>query len=86
MWTESPSLAILAEVLGHLGIRAACFLPSRMDEGYGLSLEGIARCLEEHHPSLIVAVDCGTGAAREAVLLAAQGIDLIVLGPPRARS
>ena len=73
------SLAILAEVLGHLGVRAACFLPSRMDEGYGLSAEGIARCLEEHRPSLMVAVDCGTSAAREALLLAAQGVDLIVL-------
>ncbi len=73
------SLALLAEGLAHYGITAPCFLPSRMDEGYGLSPEGIARCLEEHSPELLIAVDCGTSSTKEIAGLRDRGVDVIVL-------
>ncbi len=73
------SLALLARVLRAYGADPACFLPSRADEGYGLSPDGVARCVSEHAPRLVVAVDCGTSSVAEIAALAADGIDVLVL-------
>jgi single-stranded-DNA-specific exonuclease len=73
------SLAVLARVLRAFGAEPACFLPSRVDEGYGLSTDGLARCVSEHAPRLVVAVDCGTSSVAEIAALSAEGIDAIVL-------
>ena len=54
------SLALLAELLHAYGSTPELFLPLRMEEGYGLSRESIERCLEQHRPQLLIAVDCGT--------------------------
>src|SRR5204863_386689 len=59
------SLAMLTRVLRAFGAEVECFLPLRMDEGYGLTPEGVARCLETLRPRLLVAVDCGTSSATE---------------------
>ncbi len=58
------SLALLTRVLRACGGGAECFLPSRMDEGYGLSADGVARCVNTLAPQLLIAVDCGTSSAR----------------------
>ncbi len=73
------SLALLTRVLRACGADPSCFLPHRVDEGYGLSAEGIARCLEEHRPQLLIAVDCGTTSVAEIDLLRQHGVDVIVL-------
>ena len=73
------SLALLRLVLRAFGAEPAVFLPHRMDEGYGLSAEGVHRCLEETKPALVVAVDCGTTAVAEADLLRQRGVDLLIL-------
>jgi len=73
------SSALLARVLNAAGATVTNFLPHRMDEGYGLSVDGIERCLGEHAPQLLVAVDCGTSSAREIVDLKRRGVDVIVL-------
>lgn len=73
------SLALLARTLRAYGAEPACFLPSRVDEGYGLSPDGVARCLAEHRPNLVVAVDCGTSSADEIAGLAEKQVDVIVL-------
>jgi len=73
------SIALLTRVLRAFGSEPACFLPSRVDEGYGLSPDGVARCVAEHAPQLIVAVDCGTSSVAEIAELARQGVDVIVL-------
>lgn len=73
------SLALLARVLRAFGASVDCFLPHRVDEGYGLSKAGVDRCLEEHAPDLLIAVDCGTNSVAEANQLAAQGVDLLIL-------
>src|SRR4029077_9429678 len=39
----------------------------------------IERCLEQHHPQLLIAVDCGTSSANEIVDLGERGVDVIVL-------
>lgn len=73
------SLAILTRALKALGLVPRSFLPHRMDEGYGLSQEGLQRCLAKERPDLLVAVDCGTASVKEIAWLRAQGIDVIVL-------
>ena len=44
------SLALLTRLLRAYGAEVATFLPHRVDEGYGLSADGVARCIEELRP------------------------------------
>jgi single-stranded-DNA-specific exonuclease len=73
------SLALLSEMLRAYDCEPALFLPHRIDEGYGLSAEGVARCLKQHQPQLFIAVDCGTSSFEEIAQLHRQNIDVIVL-------
>ena len=73
------SLALLQEILLAYGSTPAIFLPSRMEEGYGLSREGIERCWQLHQPQLLIAVDCGTSSCAEIAEIAARGAEVIVL-------
>ena len=59
------SLALLAEMLRGYGATPELFLPLRMEEGYGLSRESIERCVEQYHPQLLIAIDCGTASTAE---------------------
>ena len=83
------STALLVQVLRQLGARVQPFLPHRVEEGYGLSVEALARCLDEYHPRLIVTVDCGTGSVAAVREASRQGVDVVVTdhhapGPERA--
>ncbi len=80
------SLALLAEMLRSYGVAPALFLPLRMEEGYGLSAESVARCCEEHRPELLMAIDCGTSSKVEIAGLAVRGVDVIVLDHHEAKS
>jgi single-stranded-DNA-specific exonuclease len=73
------SLALLSEMLAAYGSEPALFLPSRMEEGYGLTREGIERCWQLHQPQLLIAVDCGTSSCPEIADLTGRGADVIVL-------
>src|SRR5437764_2398766 len=73
------SLALLSEILRAYGSEAALFLPLRIEEGYGLSAEGVARCLRQHNPQLLIAIDCGTSSCVEIASLRKTGVDVIVL-------
>jgi single-stranded-DNA-specific exonuclease len=73
------SLALLGEILRAYGAAPELFLPLRMEEGYGLSPESVARCVEQHRPQLLIAVDCGTSSVNEIVDLTQRGVDVIVL-------
>src|SRR5712672_2954740 len=54
------STALLVEVLRGLGWTVEFYLPHRMDEGYGLSRDGVENCLKKFSVSLLLAVDCGS--------------------------
>ena len=56
------STALLLEVLRPLGWRVDFYLPNRMDEGYGLSADGVENCLKKFPTTLLLAVDCGSTA------------------------
>jgi single-stranded-DNA-specific exonuclease len=72
------SLTILSGLLSAYGADPACFLPMRIEEGYGLSAEGVARCIQTHSPRLLIAVDCGTSSTKEIRALQASGVDVVV--------
>ncbi|NQU12461.1 DHH family phosphoesterase [bacterium] len=71
--------ALLTRVFAAAGLTVSPFLPHRVDEGYGLSADGLSRCLTDHQPKLLVAVDCGTTAVREIDHLRQNGVDVIVV-------
>jgi single-stranded-DNA-specific exonuclease len=75
------SLALLDEMLRAYPavVGPELFLPLRMEEGYGLTRESIERCLEQHRPQLLIAVDCGTASTGEIAQLKKRGVDVIVL-------
>ena len=84
------STALLVEVLRVLGWCVEFYLPSRMDEGYGLSTDGVENCLKKFSAfaessgatsrvKLLLAVDCGSTAVETIAALRVRGVDVIVL-------
>ena len=73
------STALLTEVLRTLGWRVDFYLPSRMEEGYGLSADGVDNCLKKFPVTLLLAVDCGSTAVEPIQKLRERGVDVIVL-------
>lgn len=73
------STALLLEVFERLGWQVCPFLPHRMDEGYGLSADGVENCLQQHPVTLLLAVDCGSTAVEAIRALRERGVDVIVL-------
>src|SRR2546427_2449716 len=73
------STALLTEVLGALGWAVNHYLPHRLDEGYGLSREGVENCLAKFPTQLLLAVDCGSTAVASIDWLKCRGVDVIVL-------
>ena len=71
--------ALLLEVLRSLGWRVEFYLPNRMEEGYGLSADGVENCLKKFPTTLLLAVDCGSTAVETIASLRARGVDVIVL-------
>lgn len=73
------STALLLEVLKRLGWETNFYLPHRMDEGYGLSRDGVENCLKKYPTTLLLAVDCGSTAIESIAWLRERGVDVIVL-------
>lgn len=74
------STTILLQFLRALGWRVEAYLPSRMEEGYGLSADGVENCLKKFGEiKLLLAVDCGSTAVETIQKLREQNIDVIVL-------
>ena len=73
------STTLLLEVLRKLGWQADAYLPNRMDEGYGLSRDGVENCLKKFPVKLLLAVDCGSTAVETIAWLREKEIDVIVL-------
>ncbi|MDI6630865.1 MAG: single-stranded-DNA-specific exonuclease RecJ [Bacillota bacterium] len=68
--------ALLFLALKEAGLEAVCHLPSR-EEGYGLK-EPVLRGFREAGVTVVVTVDCGISAYREAVACCELGMDLVV--------
>lgn len=68
---------LLTEFLRSQGGKVTCYIPGRIEEGYGLN-NGAIRNLWEQGVSLIVTVDCGITANEEAEFCRELGVDLII--------
>jgi single-stranded-DNA-specific exonuclease len=73
------STTLLVEVLGKLGWLVQAYLPHRMEEGYGLSRDGVENCLKKFPLRLLLAVDCGSTAVETIAWLQERGVEVIVL-------
>jgi single-stranded-DNA-specific exonuclease len=73
------STTVLLEVLRALGWKVDFYLPHRLDEGYGLSQDGVENCLKKYPATLLLAVDCGSTAVASIAWLKERGVDVIVL-------
>ena len=71
--------AVLTEFFRALGWQCSHYLPHRLDEGYGLSQEGVENCLEKYPVKLLLAVDCGSTALEVIENVSARGVDVLVL-------
>jgi single-stranded-DNA-specific exonuclease len=70
-------LAILTLAFRRYGLDVEPYVPSRSDEGHGLSLAAIEAAVASRR-TLIVTVDCGTSSGTEIAFASERGIDVIV--------
>lgn len=74
------SMALMHLILKAYGLDTHLFLPTRMEEGYGLSHDGIAKCYEQFgKPDLLIALDCGTTSLTEVAKLREDGVDCVIV-------
>lgn len=71
------STALLMDFFRRVGIQCCYHIPHRMDEGYGLSREGLAMAAKSG-ARVVVSVDCGITAVEEARWCAENGLDLVI--------
>ncbi len=70
--------ALLVKVLRKLGFYVDFYIPHRLKEGYGLSIDGV-KFAKENGFSLIVTNDCGITAVKEVEFANENKIDVIIL-------
>lgn len=69
--------AILYKYFTRLGINTVYHIPSRDGEGYGISTSTLSK-LKESGCSLVISVDCGITAIKEAEFCKEIGLDMII--------
>jgi len=70
-------LAIMTLALRRYGVAVEPYVPSRLDEGHGLSMAALAAAVTGGS-TVIVTVDCGSTSVVEVAAANARGIDVIV--------
>jgi len=70
-------LAIMTIALRRLGLPVVPYVPSRLDEGHGLSLAAV-EAARTAGATVIVTVDCGTTSVAEVDAANAAGIDVLI--------
>ncbi len=70
--------ALLVSFLRQVGFSCTYFIPNRFDDGYGLHEESLRQIITLG-VTLIISVDCGITAVREANFCRQAGVDLIIL-------
>ena len=70
-------LAILTLALRRLGVEALPYVPSRLDEGHGLSLAAV-EAARAAGAAVIVTVDTGSSSVAEVAAANAAGIDVLI--------
>ncbi len=70
--------AVLVLGLREFGLEAEWYLPSRFNEGYGLSRTAV-ETIAAGEPALLITVDCGVNYPDEVRLARERGLDVIVV-------
>ena len=70
-------LAIMTLALRRFGVAVEPYVPSRLDEGHGLSMAALDAAVAGG-ATVIVTVDCGTTSVAEVAAANARGLDVIV--------
>lgn len=70
--------SILWHCLKLAGARVDYYIPSRLEEGYGLNCDAVRKLHEEDPSRLVVTVDCGICSLEEADLARQLGLELII--------
>ena len=78
-------LAIMTIALRRFGVPVVPYVPSRLDEGHGLSVAAIDAAIAAG-ASLVVTVDCGTSSAPEIAIAHKRGLEVIVTDHHRVPS
>lgn len=71
------STAIMYRCLQALNANVHYFVPSRMDDGYGLSIDTLDR-LRKRDAELIISVDCGISSVKEVEFVNAHGMEIVI--------
>jgi single-stranded-DNA-specific exonuclease len=69
--------ALLVEFFRHRGLDPLAHIPTRLEEGYGLNLQGVER-LAADGAGLLVTVDCGIASVAEVERARQLGIEVVV--------
>jgi single-stranded-DNA-specific exonuclease len=69
--------ALMVSTLRELGADCDWFIPSRIEDGYGLSAENVRR-LAERGTGLLLTVDCGITSVAEVALARELGMEVVV--------
>jgi single-stranded-DNA-specific exonuclease len=69
--------ALMIRACRAVGYHLDCRLPSRFEEGYGISPDFVKKTIDEK-VDLVVTVDCGTSEHENIRILAENGVDVIV--------
>lgn len=71
------STSIMFMFLKAAGADVEYYIPSRMDEGYGISVEAINK-IKDTGTTLIISVDCGSNSYEEAEYAKSIGMDVVI--------
>lgn len=72
---------LLTKALRRLGLsreRAQPYIPDRIDEGYGLNIDSLAKLKNETKAGLVISVDCGIRSTAEVAYAREIGLDMII--------
>lgn len=72
------STAILYRCIKLLGGDAAYHVPSRLDDGYGVSIEALDGIKKKYDPGMVVTVDCGINSVTEVQHANSIGIGMVI--------
>ncbi len=72
------STSLLWHCLKVAGAKVDYYIPSRLEEGYGLNCEALQKLHEEDPTRIVITVDCGITSVREAELARDLGLELII--------
>lgn len=71
------SAVLLSKVLEQNGAVVDCYLPHRIDDGYGLTPESLDKIATPEH-SLLITVDCGITSVEAIAAANERGLDVVV--------